>query len=672
MNNFTKKISKFFGRWLDKKTVLAKRQDSLDKKLVFSLSDSRLPTAKQLSRLSKVLSPKERLIVRVLSLVIVVCLGTIGVIFYNSHVQYLPKAGGEYTEALIGAPNYINPILAQANDVDRDISKLVFSGLFTYNQLGELMPDLAESYSISEDQKVYNITLKENLKWDDGQPLNVDDVVFTVASIQDQAFKSPLYSGFKGVGIEKADNRTIRFVLSEPFAPFLGSLTFGILPEHIWRNIPPSSANLAEYNLKPIGCGPFKFSSLTKDRSGNIKTYTLVRNDNYYGKSAYLKNIIFNFYPDFETGTEALAKKNVAGISFLPPPLKENVIKNKNLVFYPLHLPQYTAVFFNQKNNEYLKDQKIREALAYSIDKSQLMNKTLNAGTATEQEGEIIHGPILPGFLGYDQDIKKYNYNPSEANKILDDKGWKRIEVAEYQRLEEEKHQAEEAKAKEEAAKKAAAEGNTAEEEATNTEEQPQTNNQETAPATETEPEPAFYRQKDGRYLTIKLTAVNQPESSVAAKIIRDYWQAIGIKVELELVDSYRIQKDVIKNRNYEAFLYSEILGSDPDPYAFWHSSQNQAPGVNLAVFSDRNVDKLLEDARQTNDLAKREEYYQKFQSILAEQLPAIFLYSPTYTYAVDKKIKGIDTERITVPSDRFTNITNWYIKTSTSFKSSK
>ncbi|MFH1173141.1 MAG: peptide ABC transporter substrate-binding protein [bacterium] len=665
MNNFTKKTSKFFSRWLNRETFRAKRQNSLDKKLVLSLSDSRLPTPKQLGQLAKVLSVKERLVVRSLSLIIVLCLGTIGVLYYNSHVQYLPKAGGEYTEALIGAPNYINPILAQRNDVDRDISKLVFAGLFTYNQQGELAPDLAESYTISEDQKVYNITLAQNLKWDNGQPLTADDVIFTVASIQDAEFKSPLYNGFKGVGVEKVDDRTIKFVLSEPFAPFLGSLTFGILPEYIWRGIPPASANLAEYNLKPVGNGPFKFSSLTKDRSGNVKTYTLARNDNYHRQPAYLKKIIFNFYPDFEIGAEALAKKNVAGISFLPPPLKEKVAKNKNLVFYSLYLPQYTAVFFNQKNNEYLRDQKIREALAYSIDKSQLMTKTLNAsGEATEREGEVINGPILPGFLGYNQDIKKYNYNPAEANKILDDKGWKRIETAEYNRLLEEKKKAEEAKAQTEAAKKTETAA------ATTTETVPaEVNDQPAEPVGEPEPEPAFYRQKDGRFLTIKLTAVNQPESSTAAKIIRDFWQAVGIKVELELVDSYRIQRDVIKSRSYEAFLYSEILGSDPDPYAFWHSSQNQAPGVNLAVFSDRNVDKLLEDARQTNDLAKREEYYFKFQNILADQLPAIFLYSPTYTYAVDKKIKGIDTERITLPSDRFANIANWYIKTSTSFK---
>ncbi len=371
-----------------------------------------------------------------------------------------------------------------------------------------------------------------------------------------------------------------------------------------------------------------------------------------------------------------MANAKVDGLSFLPPNLNDAVKKNKNLIFYSLHLPQYTALFFNQKNNEFLRDKNIRLALANGLNKEKIINEALkkekgNSQEPITREGEVIHGPILPGFIGYSPEIKKYDYNEDGANKILDEAGWKKMSVEDYQ-----KRQAE-AKAKELESRK---------QENTKTQKQETTGaSQETAaqnqnvntdvseniePTTELPPEPAFYRyNKQNKFLTVKLTAVDLPESATVAKIIRDYWQAIGVKVELSLVGGSRISREAINNRQYEALLYSEILGSDPDPYAFWHSSQNQAPGVNLAVFSDRNVDKLLEDARQTNDNQKRAEYYKKFQDILAEQLPAIFLYNPTYTYAVDKKIKGLDTQRIAVPSDRFANIANWYVKTKMRFK---
>ncbi|MFH1225993.1 MAG: peptide ABC transporter substrate-binding protein [bacterium] len=654
MNNIAKKIGRFFNRLkkIAQPPSAAEQQNNFDKKLVFSLVNSRLPDGRQLSQLAKILSARERLAIKILGLTITVCLVIMAANFYLHNVEYLPQAGGEYTEGLIGAPRYLNPILAQTNDVDRDICQLIFAGLFKYNQHGELIPDLADSYSVSDDQKVYNIKLKNNLKWHDGEPLTVDDIIYTVAMIQDPEFKSPLLVSFKGVGVEKADAQTVKFVLSDPFAPFLGTLIFGILPEHLWSSILSANAILAEYNLKPTGAGPYKFSSLTKDRSGNIREYILTVNENYHGQLPYLKNINFKFYPDFDTATEALASKKTQGISFLPKGLKEKVTRNKNLAFYSLHLPQYTAIFFNQKNNEFLRDKKIREALAYALNKEKIIQETM------AREGDIIHGPILPGLIGYNPEIKKYNYNPAEANQILDDKGFKRIEPAEYQQLMAEKKQKEEA---------AAEKAETTDSETTTELEPAGTAN---PPADgELPPEPPFYRQKNNQFLTVKLTAVNQPESLTAAKLVLDYWQAIGVKVNLEIVDGYRIQRELIKPRQYEALLYSEILGSDPDPYAFWHSSQNQAPGVNLAVFSDRNVDKLLEDARQTNDNQKREEYYQKFQDILADQLPAIFLYNPTYTYAVSQEIKGLDTQRIAVPADRFANITNWYIKTKVRFK---
>jgi peptide/nickel transport system substrate-binding protein len=105
-------------------------------------------------------------------------------------------------------------------------------------------------------------------------------------------------------------------------------------------------------------------------------------------------------------------------------------------------------------------------------------------------------------------------------------------------------------------------------------------------------------------------------------------------------------------------------VGADPDLFAFWHSSQVDYPGLNLAQFSDRDADKLLEDARKTTDEAERNNLYKKFQDILITELPAIFLYSPNYDYIINNQVKGVNMPRIVSPADRFNSLPDWYLKT--------
>jgi peptide/nickel transport system substrate-binding protein len=499
-----------------------------------------------------------------------------------------------------------------------------------YNQDLEIVPDLAKDYQISEDFKTYTFNLREDVQWHDGKKLTADDIVFTFKSAQDPNFKSPLLVSLRGVAVKKTGDYQVTFTLNEPYPSFLEVLTMGILPEHIWGEIPPINANLTEYNLKPIGSGPWQFKSLAKDRLGNIKSYTLVPFKDYYNKVPYLQNLTFKFYPDFETAISALNNQSIEGISYVPKELKDK-ITNKHLKFYSFHLPQYTAIFFHQKNNENLKLKSVRRALALSIDKTKILTEALML------EGEIIDSPILPGFIGYNPDLEKIPYDPNLASKSLDEAGFKQITAEEYQEF------------------------LTSQKEKLDEKPETKTEKDQTTEASETQP---FYRKKGDKILEIKLTTVNLPENTKAAELIKEFWQAIGVKVNLEIVDATQISREIIRNRNYEALLYGEIIGTDPDPYPFWHSSQNQDPGLNLAVFANRKVDALLEEARATNDLEKRTNKYLEFQDILVKELPAIFLYTPTYTYVVNEKIKGIGMDKISVPHDRLNNLSSWYIKT--------
>jgi peptide/nickel transport system substrate-binding protein len=172
------------------------------------------------------------------------------------------------------------------------------------------------------------------------------------------------------------------------------------------------------------------------------------------------------------------------------------------------------------------------------------------------------------------------------------------------------------------------------------------------------------WRMKNNEYLTINLTTVEKTENEQVITAVKNYWEAVGVKTNVLTLPASQVQMEIIKPREFEAFFYSQIVGADPDPYAFWHSSQSGENGFNISSYINKEVDELLEDARLSLDMSKRQEKYKKFQEIIVEDEPAIFMYSPNYVYIQEKTIKGFDVKNILIPCDRFANINAWYIKT--------
>ncbi len=579
---------------------------SHNRRLLLKLADRRVPTGSQMKHLPKYLSDKEKTLIALLVAVILVVGITMGVKYAWSNIVEVPTTGGEFVEASVGGPRFVNPILASTNDADLDIVRLMFSGLMRTDSHGELVPDLAESYEIDEEGKTYTFTLKRGVTWHDGAPFSSSDVVATISYIKDPAWKSPLLAQFRNVEVEAPDAQTVIFNLKEPFAPFLSLLTVGILPKHLWQEVIPENASRAELNVKPVGTGAFRFKNFTKDKNGAIYTYTLARYSEYHGDQPMLAEVTFTFYPDFGLATEALIDKKVNGLSFLPLEFRDTVGEVSSIRTYTFRLPQYTALFVNENHNPILKNKKVRQAMAYALNRDEILKETLG------YNGVPVHGPILPGFVGFHADVQKYTQDLERSAELLNDAGWKLGENGIRSKL-----------------------------------------------------LPGADDEKIDTPLAITLTTVDAKENITVAQIVKRRWESLGIQTGLEIVPASRIQQDNIRPRNYDVLLYGEIIGPDPDPYPFWHSSQNESGGLNLAVFSNRRVDELLELARTTNDVEKRAEYYREFQDILAEDLPAIFLYSPTYTYAVSHTVQGIETGgTIFAPADRFANIKNWYLKT--------
>lgn len=567
-----------------------------DKKLIFSLSGKTIPGWSQLKLVGRFLSPKERLAISIFSLIVLVSASYLLESYYLKHRVYNPAYGGTYIEGLIGAPRFINPLYGSTSDVDMDISKLLFSGLVKNDPEKGFVNDLAYSYEISDDQKIYTFKLKENLKWHDGEGLTADDVIFTVKAIQNADYASPLARGFNNVEVEKIDDLTIKFVLKEPFTAFLNVLTAGIIPEHIWMDVAPFAAKLSEFNLRPIGSGPYKFKSFIREKGGTIRSYSLEVSENYFDKKPYIENIIFRFYPNLEEGVNALNGNEVDGLSFFSKSYEEKGGRKKDIKYYTLNLPQYTAIFFNLQRTELLKDKALRQALAYAINKEKILTEILG------NEGFVASGPVPRGFIGYNAEIKKYNFSAQTAEESLDKLGWK-------------------------------------------------------VDATST------MRKKGDAFLEITLAAPDIKEYINVAELVKENWEAVGVKTNLQIEPASQIVQTIIKPRAYDILIYGEIISAGMDLYPFWHSSQADDPGLNLSGLKNREADGYLEKARAGRNKEDKEKNLISFQNILAEDVPAIFLYHPIYTYPVAEIVQGINIQRINTPSDRFSDISNWYIK---------
>jgi len=602
------------------------RNQKLDQALVSRLRGGRVvPSWRQLRYLFKFYNERELFITRLASFFLLVSVVVLGFSVYRSYVKVVPTDGGEYIEAIVGSPTYINPLFSQTSSADQDLTRLIFSSLVRFDGNGALVPDLAASYTIDDKQTTYTFTLKPDLRWHDGEPLTANDVLFTMQSIQDQNFKSPLYSTFRNVKVTAEDEQTVSFTLAEPFAPFLSLLTFGIIPEHLWSEVDPLHATLAELNLKPIGSGPYRFASLSKDKKGNIREYLVERFADYYQTGPFLNQITFKFFSSLDEAQGALKDGNVDGLGFLASSLS-NFSPDNSQTVYQLDLPQYTALFFNQGSNSALADKNVRQALSYATSREQII------AAAFSGSAEPIDDPLL-SFFGQDIETPPaLIFDPAKAATLLDLAGWKRTE---------------------------------AESAATSTLSNTQLGLAEGAPA-------PYARQKkikrDNKEelatLEIKLTTVQKDENIQVAEKIRELWQAVGVKVNVEIVDLTRIQRDVIKPRAYEILLFGQILGRDPDPYPFWHSSQANDPGLNLALYNNKEVDKLLEEARRANDPAIRARDYLEFEKKLRSDVPAIFLYSLKFSYLLPNSIQGVSTVKINQTADRFSTVNEWYIKT--------
>ena len=558
-----------------------------------------LKSPKSWKRIGRALQPKERIGAVILVIVIFISLIWLANQAYVRATESRPALGDTYVEGVMGSPRLLNPILT-TTDSDRDVSRLLFSTLLKYDYQGKLVGDLAENFSVSKDGKTYKITLRKNVFWHDGEPLTIDDVLFTIKAVANPDYASPLRATWQGVAVEASEENELTIKLKTPYANFIENLVFlGILPRHIWTSIQPKNFALADFNLTPIGSGPYRFVKLQKDRLGRIVSLTLESNPTYFNNAPFINNLILKSYDSEEEAVSAFNRKEIDGIL---PATGQNKNQLRGLAssqVFSLASPRIYAIFFNT-DDTILKDINVRIALNYAVNREALVSKVLN------NEGKIALGPIPPGLLGSSPDITGYDYNPEKAREILDKYGWTKDENGMR-------------------AKK-------------------------------------LGKDKNPTNLAIDILAT--PNTQLVATLIKDDLKNIGVGANLTILGLGEIQQNYLKTRQYQAILIGEAYTGTPDPYSFWHSLARKDPGLNLSLYSNRKVDKLTEDARQSTDEVMRAAKYVEFQKLVIADAPAIFLYSPNYLYIVNRKVNGVAIKNLVMPSDRFSEINQWFIST--------
>lgn len=545
--------------------------------------------------------PSDRLLLRSLFFLTIFS----GILFLYSINQEnsnpTPARGGVLTEGIVGIPRFINPALAITR-ADQDTVALVYSGLMKIDTDGTLVPDIAESVTVSEDGKTYSIVVRKDRTFHDGTPLTARDVVYTYTLVQDSDLKSPLRGNWSDVTITEIGEYELSVNLVEAYSPFIENFTLGIMPRHIWSTLPIEQLPFSQYNTEPIGSGPFSIEKVQRDASGLISGYSLKPEPNNQN-NPNLSGIELRFFQNENLLKTALTNKEISATVYLPTAEVANFL-NDDIRVLTEPLPRIFGVFFNQNRSASLRDQSAREALSAAIDRDALVEEILNG------YGVPITKPTLSSSSEIESEgteSEEATLSPIEtAKNILIDGGWEQNESGFWEK--------------------------------------------EIDDTVET--------------LSFTLKTSNSELFDKTATRIATIWRELGVEIQVEQYEQSGLVQSVIRSRDFQAVLFGLDTNRTEDLYPFWHSSQKDDPGLNITQYTNIAVDRLLEKTRNTQDATERAQLQSEVSTAINEETPAIFLFAPSIAYVIDKTIVTTPLRTLGKPSDRFMNVSNWYAKT--------
>jgi peptide/nickel transport system substrate-binding protein len=506
-----------------------------------------------------------------------------------------PVSGGTYVEGIVGIPRFVNPVLAVTR-ADQDMSALLYRGLMKINTEGILVPDLAESVTVSDDGRTYNVIMRRNLRFDDNTPLTARDVAFTIGLIQNADLKSPLRGNWSGVTVEEISEYELNIVLDEAYTPFIENFTIGIIPRHIWSELPVEQIPFSQRNTEPVGSGAFKVDRVIRNEAGLIERYELER----ASEEVRLDAMTVRFFQNEQDLKTAFLLGDITGTANLPPEVLAEVTSNPNVRTLSTPLPRVFGIFFNQNKSVILRDAAVREALELAIDRNAILDGALRG------HGVPTALPIPPKTaVDSTNEVATVESNIEAAKTRLTKAGWQMNDNGVWE------------------------------------------------------------KRIDGSMVTLGFTirTTNTPLFEETTRLVADAWRAIGVQVDVEQYEQSDLLQAVIRPRDFDALLFGLDMNRTVDLYPFWHSSQREDPGLNIAQYANLEVDKLLTDIRTTRDESERKIKETGVVNIIKNERPAIFLYAPNLTYTVYGDVTVSPLTGVSRPYERFMNVNEWHVE---------
>lgn len=491
--------------------------------------------------------------------------------------------GGSYIEATVGNVNSLNPLFATTNS-EKVLSRLMFVTLSTIDYSGHVGLGLASSITPDDTGKVWTVTLRDDLTWSDGQPITIEDVIFTTDVIKDPGVNTIFDANFVGIKIARLDDSTLSFTLPAAYADFASTLNVPILPAHAFQGVEPSKMLEHSFSTNPITSGAFTFNAIQSVTTDGEKLIYLAANPNYYKGKPLLDSFAIHAYNNTSDIVTALSTGAVTATADLSP-LDENSFTSDTIYEKQTSIANGVFAFLNTAS-PLLESVAVRQAIQRGLDMTELRS-ILNGE-------EPLSYPILHSQIALGEYPALPEYNLVSAKETIGSAGLA------------------------------------------------------------------------GQTLHLATTSTGYfPE--LAAQL-ESQLERLGFAVELSIYNpGQEFIANVIRPRNYDILLYEIELGADPDLFAYYHSSQASASGLNLSNYHSALADDAILAARSTLNESLRITKYESFLQQWVEDVPAIGIYQASLTYFFNKNVRSFsEDDSLVYPVDRFVDVEYWAVNKTT------
>jgi peptide/nickel transport system substrate-binding protein len=519
-------------------------------------------------------------------------------------------------EGTVGQITTLDPLYA-IDPAESDADALLFRGLTRLGPNGTVEPDLAASWTTSSDGLTWTFQLRDDVRWDDGQPLTADDVTFTVLTLQHPDYDGPLARAWRDVVVQRLGRYEVQFQLGTALASFLSATTQPIVPAHILASTPVKSRRTAGFSTRPVGNGPFRLASLEKGVAHFVRVGPppgggpLVLPSDPLATlpprtpaptlpglpRPELRAIDLFTYATVAEAADAFRAGNLDALGGLPASVTAGLAQLPGVrrIVYPTTV--LTAVVFNLRDTASpYRDVRARRGLLAAIDRHDIVTAILGGA------GIVSDIPIPPSSPLRDPATAVPSaHDPPAAESLLAAAGWKKSGGS--------------------------------------------------------------WTPSGGGAATLEVVtldaATNPTLAAVAARVVSD-WAAIGVAAKVTGLSASELVQGRLLPHEFDVAIIDINLGDDPDLFPLLASSQAALGGVNLAGYQSVELDDLLTQARRPADEATRLARFAKLGTLLAKDLPFLTLHFSERVELVRDVLQGPAAREIGAGSDRFWDVLTW------------